>query len=91
MNEKVINQIVETAIKNPTDKAVSEAVNKLLGETVKVGDSVAVVDDESSTVSGHIGKGKVKSLGGNDLSGFAEVELPNGTTVHCQTSLLIPL
>jgi hypothetical protein len=91
MNEKVINQVVESAIQKPTQEAVKEAVNKLLGEAVKVGQTVAVVDDESATVSGFVGKGRVKSLGGNDLSGYADVELPNGSVVKCQTSLLVSL
>jgi hypothetical protein len=89
MNDK-INQVIETAILKPRKEAVKEAVNKLLGESVKAGDTVAVIDDESATVSGFIGQGKVKGFENPD-SAFAEVELPNGTVVRCQRSLLVPV
>jgi hypothetical protein len=89
MNDK-INQVIEAAIQKPRAQAVHEAVNKLLGENVKAGDTVAVIDDESATVSGFIGKGKVKGFENKD-SAYAEVELPNGTVVRCQRSLHIPV
>lgn len=86
---KNIDGVIEAAIKKPTKEAITEAVNTLLGENVKVGDTVAVVDDESATVSGFIGKGKVKTIPAE--SAFAEVEMPNGNVVMCQRSLLVPV
>jgi preprotein translocase subunit YajC len=88
MNESKINSIIEAAIKHPVKEAVRQATNQLLGESdIKVGDEVAVVD-ELTTMGGFVGKGKVKSIESN-LSGQVLIELPNGTQVHTQQSLLM--
>jgi hypothetical protein len=86
-----INKVIEAAILKPRAQAIKEAVNRLLGESVKAGDTVAVIDDESATVSGFIGKGTVKGFGENPDGGYADVELANGTVVKCQRSLLVPV
>jgi orotate phosphoribosyltransferase len=63
-------------------------VNQILGEDITAGKTVAVIDD---VISGYTGaKGKVKSISDAN-SGFAEVELENGTKVQMQTSLLVPV
>lgn len=88
---KNIDKIVETALTKPTTEAVQEAVSQLLGEDVSVGDSVALIDDDS-IIGGYAGaRGTVKNSLSNKGSGFVDVELENGTTVPCQSSLLIPL
>lgn len=67
---------------------VRRTVNMLLGEDVKQGQTVAVVDDPISGFTG--AKGKVSSI--SDANpGFADVELENGTKVKMQTSLLVPV
>ena len=88
MDTKTINTIVETAIQKPTKQAVSEAVTKLLGEDISVGQEVVSVDPET-IVGGYVGKGKVKKV--DQSGGFAEVEFAGGTTVQAQTSLLVPV
>ena len=88
MNERNINQIIEEAIKHPTKDAVRMATNQLLGEAdMKVGDMVAIVD-ELTTVGGYVGSAKIKKIEGNN-SGQVLVELPNGTEVLTQQSLLM--
>lgn len=88
MNEAKVTSIIEAAIKLPTQEAVRVATNQLLSEAeIGVGDEVAVVD-ELTTIGGFVGRGKVKKIADN-LSGQVEVELPNGTVVHTQQSLLM--
>lgn len=86
---KDIKQIIAESVVNGDKKTyVQEAVHQILGEDVKSGQSVAVIDD---VISGYTGaKGKVKSISDSN-PGFAEVELENGTTVQMQTSLLVPV
>jgi hypothetical protein len=83
-----VSKIVENALNDRSQNSVKKAVNAILGESVSVGTSVAVIDDP---ISGYTGaKGKVKSI--SDANpGFASVELENGSTVQMQTSLLIPV
>lgn len=85
MNIKsIINESVTSGSKN----FVVEAVNQILGEDIKTGQTVAVVDDP---ISGYTGaKGKVKAESEAN-PGFVDVELENGTTVKMQSSLLVPV
>jgi hypothetical protein len=85
MNNK-INQVIEAAIQKPRAQAVKEAMSKLLGESFKAGEEVAVVDDDL-TVGGYVGKAKVVSQGVD--GGMVEVEWPDGTRVFTQSSLLL--
>lgn len=92
MNEAQINKVLETAIggSKTTQDAVKRATAKLLGESeLKVGQKCALIDPEN-VVGGYVGGAKVKSLPDN-LSGQVEVELPNGTTVHALSSLVVGL
>ena len=91
MNEAKINSIIEAAIQRPVKEAVAIATNQLLSEAegFKVGEEVAIVD-ELTTMGGFVGKGKIKAISDN-LSGQVEVELPNGTVVHTQQSLLMKI
>ena len=83
-----IKQIIESANSGTGKTCVTEAVNQILGEDVKVGATVAVVDDP---ISGYTGaKGKVKSESEAN-PGFVLVELENGTSVQMQSSLLVPV
>jgi hypothetical protein len=85
---KDIKRIIAESVVKPSKTCVQEAVHQILGEDVKAGNSVAVIDD---VISGYTGaKGKVKSISDSN-PGFAEVELENGTTVQMQTSLLVPV
>ena len=71
-----------------TAKSIQETANRILMEEIefKVGDTVAVVDDESSTVSGMIGKAKIRALEAD--KGWASVEWPDGRTTQVMTNLL---
>lgn len=82
---KVIN---EAAQRKCTKASVQEAVSQILGEDVKTGQQVAIVDDPIYGFSG--AKGKVKKISDSN-PGFAEVELENGTSMNMQTSLLVPV
>ena len=83
-----IKQIIAESAASGSRNYVQEAVNQILGEDVKSGQTVAVIDD---VISGYTGaKGKVKKISDSN-PGFAEVELENGTTVQMQSSLLVPV
>ena len=83
-----IKQIITEATTSGSRNYVQEAVNQFLGEDVKAGQTVAVVDDP---ISGYTGaKAKIKKISDSN-PGFAECELENGTTVQMQTSLLVPV
>lgn len=83
-----INSVIAESMASTKKNFVQEAVNQILGEDITTGKTVAVVDDP---ISGYTGaKGKVKSISDAN-SGFAEVELENGTKVQMQTSLLVPV
>lgn len=62
-------------------KSIQEAANRILMEEVefKVGDTVAVVDDESSTNGGMIGQARVKSF--SEDKQYANCEFPDGRVV----------
>ena len=86
---KDIRQVVESVAASAGKKShVQEAVNQILGEDIKAGQTVAIVDDPIFGFSG--GKAKVKSINDNN-PGFAECELENGTVLKLQTSLLVPV
>lgn len=86
---KDIRQVVESVAATPGRKTdVQEAVNQILGEDIKAGQTVAVVDDPIYGYSGAKGKVKGESRQG---SGFVDVELENGTTMPMQSSLLVPV
>lgn len=83
-----IKSVIVESMASTKRNFVQEAVNQILGEDITSGQTVAVVDDP---ISGYTGaKGKVKSISDAN-SGFAEVELENGTRVQMQTSLLVPV
>ena len=88
MNATNINKIVVEAVQSGRKGYVREAVNRLLGEGIESGTTVAVVDDPISGMTG--AKGKVKTTAESN-PGFVEVELENGTTVQMQSSLLVPV
>jgi hypothetical protein len=83
-----LKHIISESVTSGRKTFVAEAVNKILGEDIKTGQTVAVVDDP---ISGYTGaKGKVKSESEAN-PGFVEVELENGTKVQMQSSLLVPV
>lgn len=83
-NTKVVAEALATGGRN----AVQVAVNRMLAEDVTVGQTVAVVDDPISGMSG--ARGRVKSI--SDANpGFAQVALESGTEITMQTSLLVPV
>jgi len=82
--KKIIAESVTTGGKN----YVRTAVHQILGEDISTGQTVAVVDDPISGMTG--ARAKVKKISDSN-PGFAECELENGTTVQMQTSLLVPV
>lgn len=85
---KNIKSIIESVNNGGSKNYVAEAVNQILGEDVKTGATVAVVDDPISGFTGAKGKVKAESEAN---PGFVDVELENGTTVKMQSSLLVPV
>jgi len=85
---KDIKKIIAESVQKNSKDCVREAVHQILGEDISTGQTVAVVDDPISGMTG--AKGKVKSISDAN-SGFAQVELENGTQVQMQTSLLVPV
>ena len=84
-----INDSIEKVSKGLGRMTVQEAVEEILGDFVSVGDTVALVDEDTIN-GGYAGaKGKIKKCDKN--SAWADVELENGTVVQCQRSLLIPV
>jgi hypothetical protein len=84
---KDIKQIISESVTNGGKNYVREAVSQILGEDITAGQTVAVVDDPISGMTGS--KGKVKSISDSN-PGFAEVEVGN-TVFQMQTSLLVPV
>jgi len=85
---KDIRKIISESCVSGNRNYIKEAVNQILGEDVKPGQTVAVIDDVITGMTG--AKGKVKST--NEANpGFVDVELENGTTMPMQASLLIPV
>lgn len=85
---KDIKKIIAESVASKGKNYVREAVHQILGEDISSGQTVAVVDDPISGMTG--AKGKVKSISDSN-PGFASVELENGTQVQMQTSLLVPV
>lgn len=85
---KDIKKIIAESVTNGGKNYVQEAVHQILGEDITSGQTVAVVDDPISGMTG--AKGKVRAISDAN-SGFADVELENGTQVKMQTSLLVPV
>ena len=79
MNSKDIAKLIEAC--DGSKKSIQETANRILMEEVefKVGDTVAVVDDESSSNGGMIGKAKVKSF--SEDKQYANCEFPDGRVV----------
>jgi len=88
MKRKEIAQLVEACDGSP--KAIQEMANRILMEDtdIKVGDTVAVVDDEASSIGGMIGKAKVKSF--SEDKQYANCEWPDGrVTQHLANQLYL--
>ena len=85
---KDLKNIITEAVQTGGKKYVQAAVHQILGEDISTGQKVAVVDDPISGYSG--AKATVKKISDSN-TGFAEVELENGTLIHMQTSLLVPV
>lgn len=85
---KDIKKIITEAVAQDSKNFVRTATNQILGEDIQSGQTVAVVDDPISGMTG--AKGKVRTISDAN-SGFADIELENGTTVKMQTSLLVPV
>jgi len=89
MTKTPIGKILqESATNNPrNEKAfIAEAVNRILGEDINSGDTVAVVEDP---ITGHHGvKGIARGVSSKG-SGFMDVELESGVTLPMQSSLLV--
>lgn len=85
---KDIKRIISESVSGNSRHYVREAVNQILGEDIKSGQTVAVIDDPITGMSG--AKGKVKSTAKAN-EGFVDVELENGTTMPMQSSLLVPV
>lgn len=87
---KDIKKIIETVVVPAGLKSnyVQAAVNQILGEDISAGQTVAVIDDVITGMSGAKGKVKGESRQG---SGFVDVELENGVTMPMQSSLLVPV
>ncbi len=83
-----MKQVIAESLKSDSKTAIQDAVNNILGEDIKAGATVAVVDDPISGMTG--AKGKVRSTSEAN-PGFVSVELENGTTVQMQSSLLVPV
>ena len=83
-----IQKVISESVNNGGKNYVTEAVNQILGEDIKTGQTVAVVDDPISGFTGAKGKVKAESEAN---PGFVDVELENGTTVKMQSSLLVPV
>jgi len=83
-----IQKVISESVNNGGKNYVTEAVNQILGEDIKTGQTVAVIDDPISGYSGAKGKVKAESEAN---PGFVDVELENGTTVKMQSSLLVPV
>ena len=88
-----LTEIIES-VKLSDAKSVADAANRILIESdestgknrVKVGDTVAVPDDDEVYPGGT--SGKVKAVYEN---GWADVEWPNGVVVKRMISLLYPI
>ena len=85
---KDIKQIINESVTAGGKDYVQRAVHQILGEDISPGQTVAVVDDPISGMTGM--KGKVKSISSAN-PGFAEVAAENGTLIQMQTSLLVPV
>lgn len=85
---KDIKNIIAESVQNGGRNYVRSAVNQILGEDITSGQTVAVVDDPISGMTG--ARAKVKKISDSN-PGFAECELENGTSVQMQTSLLVPV
>jgi len=83
-----IQKVISESVNNGGRSFVATAVNQILGEDIKTGQTVAVVDDPISGFTGAKGKVKAESEAN---PGFVDVELENGTTVKMQSSLLVPV
>lgn len=86
MKDNAINETVQRALRTPSPNFVAEAVNRLLGEDIESGNTVAIIDDPSYPYQGVTGKVKGPSAKG---SGFVDVSLPDGNVLPMQASLLL--
>ena len=85
---KDIKKIIAESVQGGGKDYVREAVHQILGEDIATGQTVAVVDDPISGMTG--ARATVKKL--SDANpGFAECELENGKSFMMQTSLLVPV
>lgn len=88
MNQDTIKKAVEH-VDLKDSKTFGEAANMLLEDSdIKKGASVAVIDDPTYSLAGIRGVVKGQSAKG---SGWMDVELPDGTVMPVQSSLLLAL
>jgi len=88
---KYIEQTIQEAVAQADVRkpaSIKEAANRILSEDVNSGDTVAIIDDPTYAQPGVKAKVVGPSAKG---SGFVDVELPNGTKLPVQSSLLITL
>jgi hypothetical protein len=90
--KKEIDSIIKEAlekVQKGDDASIQEAANMILGGNgVTAGSTVAIIDDPTFSSAGLKGKVKGPSAKG---SGFMDVEMPDGSVLQLQTSLLLPL
>jgi len=85
INETSIAKALEV-VDLSDERTITEAVDMLLGRNgIKVGDTVAIVDDPTYPFSGQ--KGVVTAV--SEDTGYATVELPNKTKVPLLINQLV--
>ena len=85
---KDIKKIITESVTNGGKNYVRTAVHQILGEDIASGQTVAVVDDPISGMTG--ARAKVRKISDSN-PGFAECELESGVKIMMQTSLLVPV
>ena len=83
---EAINEAVSQAAGD--DASIQAATSRIMEGDVKPGSTVAIIDDPTYSAAGV--KGKVKTAI-NLKTGTVDVELPGGSVVPMQASLLVPV
>ena len=87
---KDVKTVIESVLSRPLKEAVESATAQLLGEDIKVGQTVAMIDP-NAVIGGYAGTAVVQSLGQNPDSCWVDVKLENGTVTQVQANLLVPV